>query len=256
MGPNGENGHRISDITSDDLGVSLLINPIPFPDIIPMPEDIVGWLADHIPGWKDLKPRERAFCSEDTTRAQLCLDFSGDRQTAETLAKRLFSGRPGTLEGTKANAFQHAYWTALMTHSAWLSEGSRHDEGLIFSRVHEYNDDNQPQWEDRSNGVKRVNSLMDLHNNHIGYELVNEAQGGREEEHICARVLELVRKGYWREHGDIDHEPRIGKRQLYWMRRYTLVFGPRGESERGGLVQIDRSHFPEDDCHKYGWPGG
>ncbi|HEX7289918.1 MAG TPA: hypothetical protein VF250_02215 [Conexibacter sp.] len=256
MGPNGENGHRISDVTSDDLGVSLLIDPIQFPEIdIPGPEDIVGWLEEHIPGWSELKPRERAFCSEDRTRAELCLDFSGDRQTAETLAKRLFSGRPGTLEGTKANAFQHAYWTALMTHSAWVNEGSRHDEGLIFSRVHEFNDDGNPTWEERVDGIKRVNSLMDLHNNHIGYELVNEAQGGREEEHICARVLELVRKGYWREHGDVDREPRIGKRQLYWIRRRTLFFGPGGRAEAGGLVHIDRSHFPEEDCHKFGWSG-
>ncbi len=61
-----------------------------------------------------LNPLERAFC-KPRNRKLVCLAFYNDRTKAIRLAEHLFGVDTGQgKDGSKENAFQHAYWVALM----------------------------------------------------------------------------------------------------------------------------------------------
>lgn len=112
--------------------------------------------------YKQLNSKERAYCR---THGFQCKRFHKDRKRAQKYARALFTG-PGTEDNTKANAFKHAYWVALMTDSA----GGSSLQGLEFSRAHEYSDYYDAfEFDLPTNSPTRRSSRMDVINDRVGY---------------------------------------------------------------------------------------
>jgi hypothetical protein len=79
-------------------------------------------------------------------------------------------------DGTRANAFQHSYWVELMTkrakHYLPLAWTVHDDTGYKYADAHEsvdHGDLQQYNDPDPKNAELRRKSLMDRHNNRVGY---------------------------------------------------------------------------------------
>lgn len=126
--------------------------------------------------WDDLKPAEQKWCKEHP-RA-LCYAFLADGRLAEYYAEKLFTGI--NTDSSMSNAFQHTYWTALMTSSALIHQVARigidnltEDErewGYQYARAHEQNErTGRALW--KQAGPEGRKSRMDIHNNRVGSRL-------------------------------------------------------------------------------------
>ncbi|HMJ03627.1 MAG TPA: hypothetical protein VK506_11830, partial [Conexibacter sp.] len=145
---------------------------------------IIGWICGKLPGckqlkekWDELKQAERDWC-EDHGKA-VCARFALDAERAELYAEKLFTG-PST-DSSMSNAFQHAYWTALMTRSAIINQVPQiggeanltsdiRAWGYQYSLAHETDPDTGEPLYKRS-GEEGRKSRMDAHNNYVGYLL-------------------------------------------------------------------------------------
>jgi hypothetical protein len=121
-------------------------------------------------GWNDLTSKERAYCR---THYFQCKRFQRDAKIAQKFARILFTGR-GTEDNTRANAFKHSFWTALMTKSV----GGESLQGFHFASEHEYSDKHDAyQYSLGSDTKSRRASRMDTINNRVGYWYVQQNQG-------------------------------------------------------------------------------
>jgi hypothetical protein len=91
-------------------------------------------------GFLDVNEGERTFCEANFEQANECRLFYGDRQRALDMRGRLFTNRNAVDRSTRGNAFQHGFWTALMS-----KDSTRYHEvagvllrdGLVFALLHE-----------------------------------------------------------------------------------------------------------------------
>jgi YD repeat-containing protein len=153
---------------------------------------------------------------------RLGLRFLLDGNDAVNTTYRIF-GRPGSalLDSTKANAFQHAYWVALMTMRTYdrlydfnLSEKGR--GGLDWSTAHE------SEAQASSDPFQRRISNMDLHNNFVGAHFANASADRRKNKgRLCTGMRRAVFGGKLGANGARVH-------QLYWL--YTRENLGRGRT--------------------------
>jgi hypothetical protein len=115
---------------------------------------------------------------------------------------------PVSLDATKANAFQHSYWTALMTKRVYdIDVLDREGLALKYATAHE----SEARRSDVR--VERVRSAMDRHNNNVGFEFAKRSEDNRDSDYrLCTGMRRATVNG------------RIGARrarrlQLYWLRR-------------------------------------
>jgi hypothetical protein len=195
--------------------------------------------------WDELNPRERAFCKEPG-HWRLCFSgFRGDKKKAERLTRILFSGEiigpneRAKNDGSRANAFQHSYWTALMTRTA-REAGREWYLGEDFAIRHEYDRNGNPQWRYRDDRIRRL-SLMDLHNDRVGYELASY-RPDRNEHALCTYLIERNRNGKKIPEGQFGPElATVPDGTLIWFRSHD---------DAGHVVGIIDAHLggPDDDC--------
>jgi YD repeat-containing protein len=161
---------------------------------------------------------ERAFCNV-ATNAYFCLFARGAAMKAEGYANRLYTQPEIGSDGTKANAFKHAYWVALMVIAIARTPLLADDtfwKAREMARRHEARTLESPKLVDR-----RL-SAMDLSNNNVGYNLaVREAAGDEPPDHyLCARVRTRVLMGRrirFRPRSSIFRRPLYGR--IGWYRR-------------------------------------
>lgn len=164
--------------------------------------------ASAITAYCRLNDAEKAYLKQ---HVRLGLRFLVDGNDAARTTFRIFN-QPGSavLDGTRANAFQHAYWVALMTKRTYsrvydfnLSEKGH--GGLDWGEAHESEDIN-----DSDSYIRRV-SRMDLHNNEIGAQFANSSEERRKNNgRLCTGMRRAVFSGKLGENG-------ARANQLYWI---------------------------------------
>jgi hypothetical protein len=106
---------------------------------------------------------DKAWCASHPAHPAYCAYFNEDKRIAEERTAKLFNR---VEDGTKANAFQHSYWVAVMVNSK-----PPDNKAFDFAMNHEKSQENDPE---RS---ERYNSRMDKLNNRVGYKYAtNNAQ--------------------------------------------------------------------------------
>lgn len=138
----------------------------------------------HRTDYRQLNRYEKRFCR---WHPRLCLKFSKDKGKADRMHPYLFTEPLRASDGTKANAFRHAFWVAEMV----VSTGSDADDNhlaLDFAFAHEgyafESDDDE----------KRLKSRMDLHNNGVGYRYA-DANPGHNDEFMCNGAMQKALEG-------------------------------------------------------------
>ena len=117
-------------------------------------DEIIGGLIDeYAPG--QLNEREKELAKEHPFAA---LQVSWAMETANTVTKGLF-GDHWNVDDTRANAFKHCLWNALMAYSIGAELARQ------FGEAHEYG-----MMQRRPESMQ-----MDLHNNEVGYKLGTSA---------------------------------------------------------------------------------
>ncbi len=139
-----------------------------------------------------LNPLERAFC-KPRNRKLVCLAFYNDRTKAIRLAEHLFGVDTGQgKDGSKENAFQHAYWVALMENSMFQYTGRLDSMALAldYSIRHE----NRDYKSDNSELALKL--YMDLQNDASGFfQMQDRIWAGTTDYNLCGRVRDLVHSG-------------------------------------------------------------
>ena len=123
---------------------------------------------------------EKAWCRR---HPRTCIEFRKAARKAERLTEHLFSQPRDGSDGSKANAFQHAFWVALMVRRV-----KDDDRARTFAFLHE-------NWDFESNDreLQRI-SRMDLHNNYVGFRLGRKYQHTHNDEFLCSKILSLIRR--------------------------------------------------------------
>jgi hypothetical protein len=164
---------------------------------------------------------ERNFCIATREKALACAHFSDDADIAARFAERLFTQPEGHSDGTKANAFKHSFWVALMVNSLLQGEGmdGEHPEWAIdFAERHE-SDSSQGDLNNRRE------SAVDMHNNVVGYNYARahlpDARGRMHNDtFFCNTVRHLVPRGrrVRFQKGSSSLKPPFRPSQLLWRR--------------------------------------
>jgi Ca2+-binding RTX toxin-like protein/Tol biopolymer transport system component len=176
-----------------------------------------------------IRPTEQqlAFCARPSiTRGRLCASFYGDYRTATHAADRYFSGQEGDSDGTRANAFRHMYWTALMANTAYNTDSGSPRLGLEFALDREWNDD-KGRWAYEPNEApgERHLSLMDVHNDYAGYYMAIRHQDD-DEPLLCRKSMERnIEEGRWVEGVELDLNAILARAPV-WLRRVDLARHP------------------------------
>lgn len=109
-------------------------------------------------------------------RAVQCDHYRGDRNKAFELTDHLFTGNLDGIDGTRANAFLHAYWVALMVNSDPNDRRNAWD----FAIIYEDDDQNSSQTEERRA------ARMDIVNDEGGYEFATRQRAeNHNDEYFC-----------------------------------------------------------------------
>ena len=162
--------------------------------------------------YEGMNKEEKAFCllgGLDTIVE--CWFFFEDKEKAIQMESRLFNVPEGSRD-TKANAFRHAYWSALMTRT--VGTGAYKNDGIVFAVAHE-----GKGWKAKNDAVRRA-SRMDILNNFMGYfhqEVhPNSALG------LCEAILERVGNAFflgsedpfnWRERVGYEYRNMVYRRK-------------------------------------------
>lgn len=105
----------------------------------------------------------------------LCIRFFGDAEKALDLSEHLFTQSIFGAGNTKASTFNHAFWTALMVKSRGPDQAA-----LEFAVLHEHGAFNS------SDPERRLASLMDIHNDVIGWNFTRAPENkNHNEEYQC-----------------------------------------------------------------------
>lgn len=133
----------------------------------------------------DFSETERLACVD--IGWQLCYEYYRDAQESYRLTEALFSGARVQSDSTMANAFQHAFWLALMVNSDEGSPGA----AWTFGVAHEQYWYNAPTQD-----IDGQKSRMDIINNHVGHKRALQliAQGGNAltDERACRDLFDRV----------------------------------------------------------------
>jgi sugar lactone lactonase YvrE len=100
---------------------------------------------------------EKRYCEKHTYE---CVVFYRDSVLAAQLEGELFNVPPGSYD-TRANAFRHSFWTAMMTEDQEVWNG-----GIALALAHE-----GEEWKSHRPSVKKA-SRMDILNDFVGYKHV------------------------------------------------------------------------------------
>jgi hypothetical protein len=192
----------------------------------------------------DANQAERNFCFGGGPNFFLCGYFRQDAQDAAYFAERLFHyGKPPS-NGTRANAFLHAFWTAKMVRS--IAYAGQHDEldvgpadyplALDFATAHESEERNGDLRDKRF-------SNMDMHNNRVGYDHGVRHAHRASDYYLCkslrARNAKAQFKRYRRGQDEFARAPN--RKRLLFVRRYR-VYDPRADQK---VSLRSRSYFPD-----------
>lgn len=159
--------------------------------------------------YKKLTAEEKAFCRR--IGYLLCFSYLKDSNKAFKLTDHLFlprssgdgSARDGIFRETRANAFQHSFWVALMVNS----RPQRPELARDFAKAHEGGADipNPALRSDSgatATGIASRNSRMDMLNNRVGWEFgkryayVRDGDGNvvdHNDEFMCSGMLRANR---------------------------------------------------------------
>jgi streptogramin lyase len=172
--------------------------------------------------YKNMTDEEKAFCFlGGIGKTVECHLFFENKLKAVEMEQDLFNVPAGSRD-TKANAFRHAYWTALMTRTAaWKNDG------IVFAIAHE-----GLGWRSRK-AVTRKASRMDVLNNFVGYFYAENVSGSAIG--YCEALVKKVGNAFflgadvdpfnWRD--DVGYEYR------------NLVFRKKEDLDREGETRID-----------------
>lgn len=157
---------------------------------------------------------EAKYCTKQKSRLEACALMWRASLIADRAARRIF-GDDGGKGDSRANAFRHAFWNALMEHYAYAFLAL--DDGHVrhFAYLHE-----RPELE--SGDPTRVREArVDLHNNALGRGVARRRDFADLEQDMCEIVLKdvLARSRKLR-------PGKKGHRHRYW---YT---GPKGRLRR------------------------
>lgn len=106
-----------------------------------------------------------------------------------------------------ANAFQHSFWTALMTKTGYdTTVLDRESLALDYATAHEAEQRRNPS------ASKRAGAQMDLHNNKVGHLFAKSSEARRKtRQRLCIAMRRATFGGQFGASG-------AGERQLYWIR--------------------------------------
>ena len=133
----------------------------------------------------ELNEEEKKFCA---AYYSACKQFRSDAVAATRMMEMTHTGQDGQVDNTKANAFKHSLWTALMTTSAGGTT-----LGQTFSLAHE-----DHQYDLSRNTRRRRMSRMDIINNRVGYWVGKNAFGTDEKAariSACRTLVSRMRTG-------------------------------------------------------------
>jgi len=131
--------------------------------------------------YDDLNDLEREFC---VAHPITCYRFWRDKQKAYRLTLHLFDTRRNH---TRANAFQHSFWVALMTNSV---RPENYALALDFGVRHENH-----EWENGATSEDRLGSWMDLQNNTTGWTYASEYAEDHNDEFMCNGMRHKIEAG-------------------------------------------------------------
>lgn len=163
------------------------------PPIVEEVTDIVGAevflqacekLGDRVPGgpeeYCDLTPGERAYFRSNFKNG---VKFIYDGGKAILLTNQVFPNTThGDRDDTRASAFQHSVWNALMSISA------NPTEALEYSTAHET--------------TESPSSTMDVHNNKVGAEFIEDRLWGPDDKQACVGMRRASTTAKWTGRGD------------------------------------------------------
>jgi hypothetical protein len=164
-----------------------------------------------------LTPGEKAFCA---SRPYHCWIYNHDAAAAFRYTERLFTGQRKNSDGTRANAFQHAVWNALMVES----DNTRPDLALAFSTAHEdhkfeqTNDDLVSRWQSR----------QDMQNNLTGNIFGKKWSPTKNDTFMCQGMLDNNRNSGEYIGADVDPDVYMtyhaqDPRQEIWRKQKDLT---------------------------------
>jgi hypothetical protein len=113
-----------------------------------------------------------------------CRDYARDASKAAQLTGRIWRGRYKNSSETKANAFQHVFWVALMVNS----KPDRHENAAGLAVAYENEEYKRPR-----NDFHRRSSRMDMINDSWGYRIGKQHAAERNDEFFCSVARDLVR---------------------------------------------------------------
>lgn len=187
----------------------------------PTSTDLVTISSGYAPG-----PEEKRFCA---TNGTYCIGFISDVGEAEEKTERLFTQPEGGSDSTRANAFKHAYWHAVMVNTIAqnnLLDDDKFYKAREFGTAHEAASLKSPKL------ASRRASAMDLHNNKIGYDwAVRHSPGGdgnHDDEWFCWTIrsgaLE-AKQGTFRPRGTVLRG--VPASRLAYLKRFHQGTGER-----------------------------
>lgn len=162
-----------------------------------------------------MNPLEKSLCIGHPYHCKL---YYNDSATAYKQTERLFTGLRKYSDSTRANAFQHAVWNALMV------ESDNGDASLAqdFSTAHENNayDETNPDL------LERYRSRMDMENNATGNAFGRRWSPTKDDRFMCQGMLDNnINSG---EYIGADTDPydymyyhALSPRQEIWRKRQT-----------------------------------
>ncbi|MFL5912174.1 MAG: TolB family protein, partial [Gaiellaceae bacterium] len=156
--------------------------------------------------YNSLGPEEKGVCLAVGLRK--CNRFINDANKAYRLTELLFTGMRSNADNTKANAFQHSFWTALMLNDSRANP----KDALLQALAHE-----ERAYARKTDDAERRASRMDVINDRVGYDYAN-AHVGRNDEYMCRGMMTAVHHGsYIGPRADpYDWYEFFGHGQLVW----------------------------------------
>ena len=209
-------------------------------------DEITEWVH-RIPGLERVTEKQVEFCAPALTsraRARLCYAFGGDVRQATHAAEHFFYGRETNSDATKANAFKHMYWTALMANSAYNTDSASPQLGLEFAKFQEWNNDlDRYNYKREEAPGERHLSQMDLHNDWAGYYMAIRHQDD-DEALLCRKTMErVIEESRHVDGSKLDAPYIIAPRVVVWLRNFER----RPDGSTGVRVDINSNYVGG--CH-------
>ncbi|WP_205696228.1 hypothetical protein [Conexibacter sp. SYSU D00693] len=121
--------------------------------------------------------------------AWYCPGWYIDSRDAVAMAERLFTGKTRKSDGTRTNAFQHAFWNALMIKRTGLKANAMKGARAMATAHEAY-------AYDSSTDIIRWNSRMDMVNNQIGRN-VAETELREDQSHSKRHLCHILFEDAW-----------------------------------------------------------